>query len=197
MRADFAAPSATHGSSAGNHNATSFGESAFGNTGTSHGNVTTASTPATAAERPLATAQQVIDQIKVNITRAAKAGLDKVTIQLKPIELGRIDVQLEMSEDHKVRVTVTADNKDTLALLQNDARTLERTLNDAGLRTDANNLHFSLRSDSDAQNAGDGKNGGTNSKADAAGATTEDDDIAMTYDYAAAARVRGGIDTFA
>ncbi len=69
-------------------------------------------------------------------------------------------------------------------------------MNDAGLRTDANNLHFSLR-DSDAQNAGDGKNGGSNAKADNAGATTEEDEIAMTYDYTQAARARGGIDTFA
>ncbi|MBY0509770.1 MAG: flagellar hook-length control protein FliK [Rhodospirillaceae bacterium] len=197
MRADLAAPSATQGN--GNHGAASFGDSAFGNTGSSNNqtNATTAGAQTTATESPQRTAQQIIDQIKVNITRAAKAGLSNVTIQLKPIELGRIDVKLEMSEDHKVRVTVTADNKDTLALLQNDSRTLERTLNDAGLRTDANNLHFSLRSDSDAQNAGDGKNGGANAKADDSGATTEEDDIAMTYDYTAAARARGGVDTFA
>jgi len=148
------------------------------------------------AERPAATAQHVIEQIKVNITKAAKAGLDRVTIQLKPVELGRIEIKLEMSEDHKVRVTVTADTKDTLSLLQTDSRTLERTLNDAGLRTDANNLHFNLRSESDAQsaqgqNGRDGKNGG--------GETNEaaDEELPSSFDYAAAAYARGGVDTFA
>jgi flagellar hook-length control protein FliK len=197
MRADIAAAPTL---ASGNAGFTSHGESNFGGPGTntnSQTNAATASTATTATERPLATPQQIIDQIKVNITRAAKAGLDKVTIQLKPVELGRVDVQLEMSEDHKVRVTVTADNKDTLALLQNDSRTLERALNDAGLRTDSNNLHFNLRSESDAQTAGDGKNGGKNQSGSDAGAADDADDIAMTYDYGAAANARGGVDTFA
>jgi flagellar hook-length control protein FliK len=147
-------------------------------------------------ERPAATAQHVIDQIKVNITKAAKAGLDRVTIQLKPVELGRIEIKLEMSEDHKVRVTVTADTKDTLSLLQTDSRTLERTLNDAGLRTDANNLHFNLRSESDAQSAeGQNGRGGKNGASNANEAAGED--LASSYDYAAAAYSRGGVDTFA
>ncbi len=153
--------------------------------------------PANPTDRPAATAQLVIDQIKVNITKAAKAGLDRVTIQLKPVELGRIEIKLEMSEDHKVRVTVTADSRNTLSLLQTDARALERTLNDAGLRTDANNLHFNLRSDTDAQSA-DGQNGrgtgkqGADGHAEAAGETND-----INYDYAAAANARGGVDTFA
>ena len=198
VRADVAAPAPAQ-TGGGSGTQTSFGDTGFAGTGSStQSSATTSTTQTAAAERPLPPAQQIIDQIKVSITRAAKAGLDKVTIQLKPHELGRVDVQLEMSEDHKVRVTVTADNKDTLALLQNDQRTLERALNDAGLRTDSNNLHFSLRSDSDAQNAAnEGRNGGKNAAAADNGATDDADDIAMTYDYAEAARVRGGIDTFA
>jgi flagellar hook-length control protein FliK len=194
MRADIAAPAASQ--AGGSH--ASFGESSFDNAGAGNQSNATNSTSQTAAtERPLPPAQQVIDQIKVVINRAAKAGLDKVTIQLKPHELGRVDVQLEMSEDHKVRVTVTADNKDTLALLQNDSRMLERALNDAGLRTDANNLHFSLRSDAEARDSQQGQGGDRNGRADNNGATDESEDIAMTYDYTEIARARGGVDTFA
>jgi flagellar hook-length control protein FliK len=203
-RADIAAPAPTQAGGASNQPSyggdTSFSANTGSGTNTQQANAATASTPTTATERPLATAQQIIDQIKVNITRAAKAGLDKVTIQLKPVELGRIDIKLEMSEDHKVRVEVTADNKDTLHLLQTDSRTLEKTLNEAGLRTDTNNLHFSLRSDSDAQQtAQDGRNGsgGRNANTDNAGATNDTQDVAMTFDYAEAARSRGGVDTFA
>ncbi len=173
----------------------------FSNSNTNAPNATTStqSAASTAQERPTVTSQDVIDQIKVNITRASKAGLDRVTIQLKPLELGRIDVKLEMSEDHKVRVTVMADNAETLALLKSDSHSLERALNDAGLRTDANNLHFSLREDSgsrtnDGQN---GQNAAQGSSQNDDGDVAEDDYYAPTFDYAEAARQRGGIDTFA
>jgi len=183
-------------SSSGASNA-NMGFGAFTQSGPSSSQATQQAASANPTDRPAATAQQVIDQIKVNITKAAKAGLDRVTINLKPVELGRIEIKLEMSEDHKVRVTVTADNKDTLNLLQTDSRTLERTLNDAGLRTDANNLSFNLRSDSDA-GAADGQRGnGGNRNGANAHAETANDNTEQNFDYAAAAFARGGVDTFA
>jgi flagellar hook-length control protein FliK len=194
-RADLNAPiQAVESSSASQNNAQSGFESFSGGAQRSAANAETRSTAQTATDRPQVTPQQIVDQIKVVITRAAKSGLDKVTIQLKPAELGRIDVKLEMSEDHKVRVTVTADNKETLALLQSDSPTLERTLNDAGLRTDANNLHFSLRSESDPREAQNG--GGQNRSQGNGDAAAAADEIDPAFDYAAAARSRGGIDTF-
>lgn len=201
VRADAGLPAPAVTAAAGGQSSAGFADSGFtgagANSGAGANGAASTTTSTAAAERPFATAQHVIDQIKVNITRAAKAGMDRVTIQLKPQDLGRIEVRLEMSEDHKVRVTVTADNKDTLALLQNDARTLERALNEAGLRTDANNLHFGLRSESEAKTAGDDNGSGKNAAATDDGASDDEDDVAMTYDYAEAARVRGGIDTFA
>ncbi len=194
-RADLNAPiQAVESSNASQNNAQNGLESFSGGAQRSAANAETRSTAQTATERPQVTPQQIVDQIKVVITRAAKSGLDKVTIQLKPAELGRIDVKLEMSEDHKVRVTVTADNKETLALLQSDSPTLERTLNDAGLRTDANNLHFSLRSESDPREAQDG--GGQNRSKGNGDTAAAADEIDPAFDYAAAARSRGGIDTF-
>ncbi len=183
-------------SSSGASNA-NMGFGAFTQSGQSSSQATQQSASANPTDRPAATAQNVIDQIKVSITKAAKAGLDRVTINLKPVELGRIEIKLEMSEDHKVRVTVTADNKDTLNLLQTDSRTLERTLNDAGLRTDANNLSFNLRSDTDA-GAADGQRGnGGNKNSGNAHAETANDNAEQDFDYAAAAFARGGVDTFA
>lgn len=169
-----------------------------GNSSTSSTNASQATSQTSAPQRPAATVQEVVDQIKVSITRASKAGLDRVTIQLKPAELGRIDVKLEMSDDHKVRVTVMADTKDTLNLLQSDSHTLERALNDAGLRTDTNNLHFSLREGGD-QRTNDGQNGQNTARGSAHGdeADVAEDDYLPTFDYAAAARQRGGVDTFA
>jgi flagellar hook-length control protein FliK len=160
----------------------------------------TAAAQTSSAERPAPTqSQQVIDQIKVNITRAAKAGLDKVTIALRPEELGRIEIKLEMTQDGQVRANVTADNPATLELLQREARGLERALQDAGLNTDASDLEFNLRSEDHdrlAEQRDQRGQGGRNHSAggDQALAANENDEV---FDYQRAANLRGGVDTYA
>jgi flagellar hook-length control protein FliK len=160
----------------------------------------TAAAQTSSAERPAPTQpQQVIEQIKVNITRAAKAGLDKVTIALRPEELGRIEIKLEMTQDGQVRANVTADNPATLELLQREARGLERALQDAGLNTDASDLEFNLRSEDQdrlAEQRDQRGQGGRNHSAggDQALAANENDEI---FDYQRAANLRGGVDTYA
>lgn len=148
------------------------------------------------AERPQApSSSQVIDQIKVNINKSVKAGLDRVTIQLRPDNLGRIEVKMELSQDGKVRAFVNVESKETLDLLQRDSRGLEKALQDAGLRTDSNNLHFALKSD---QNAQDGKGQGGEGTAAANDNTDEDlNDLSVEeeeYERATAAAARGGVD---
>ncbi len=148
------------------------------------------------AERPPApSSSQVIEQIKVNINRSVKAGMDRVTIQLRPESLGRIEVKMELSQDGKVRAFVTVESRETLDLLQRDARGLERALQDAGLRTDSNNLHFALKSEAQDHN-------GKNQSAENGGASANDNDgeaealaeDEAVYDRALAAAQRGGVD---
>jgi hypothetical protein len=98
------------------------------------------------AQRPAANFRaEVLEQVSVNIQKAIKDGADRITIQLRPAELGRIDVRIEIAGDGRTLVHVAADRSDTLDLLQRDARDLARSLQDAGLRADAGNLQFSLR----------------------------------------------------
>jgi flagellar hook-length control protein FliK len=152
------------------------------------------------AEKPAATTpEQVIEQIKVNITRAAKAGLDRVTIQLRPEELGRIEIKLEMAKDGTVKAHIAAENPATLELLKSEARGMERALQDAGLRADADDLEFSLRGqDSERLDENAERNarrqGGDHAGEAAPGAENDND---PAYDYARAARMRGGVDTYA
>jgi len=87
----------------------------------------------------------VTEQISVQISKAVKAGIDRIDIQLRPKELGRVDVRLELTGDGKVNATVTVDTRETLELLKTDARGLERALDDAGLKSDSNSLNFNLR----------------------------------------------------
>jgi flagellar hook-length control protein FliK len=98
-----------------------------------------------------------MEQIAINVQKAVALGKDQVTIQLRPEELGRIDVRLEVGKDGQVSAQVRADRPETLDLLQRDARGLERVLQEAGLRADSGSLSFGLR----GENSGNGQSADT------------------------------------
>ena len=106
------------------------------------------------AGNPATSKQPAAEQVSVQITKAIKVGSDRISIQLRPAALGRIDVQMEMGADGRISAVITADNKETLDLLQRDSRSLERALQDSGLRTDSGSLSFNLRGQND-RSAGD------------------------------------------
>jgi flagellar hook-length control protein FliK len=85
------------------------------------------------------------DQVAVQMHRALASGKDRLSIQLHPAELGRIDIKLELAQDGSVRAVLQAERKDTMDLLQRDVRGLERALQNAGLQTDGNSISFDLR----------------------------------------------------
>ncbi|MCW8917028.1 MAG: flagellar hook-length control protein FliK [Magnetovibrio sp.] len=97
------------------------------------------------------TRAQVTEQVNVQIQKAIQGGMDKINIQLKPAHLGRVDIQLEMASDGRVTATVTADNKDTLDLLKQDSRELERAMREAGLQMNSGDLSFNLRENGQGQ----------------------------------------------
>jgi flagellar hook-length control protein FliK len=84
--------------------------------------------------------------IAVEIVSRMRDGMRRFDIRLDPPELGRIDVRLEMDRSGNVKTKLTLDRPETLELMQRDARGLERALQQAGLKTDAGGLEFSLRS---------------------------------------------------
>ena len=87
----------------------------------------------------------VADQVLVNIKQAVADGASHIKIQLNPEELGRVDVRMSVGLDGKTSMTIMADNRDTLDMLQREARHLERALTDVGLKPDASGLSFHLR----------------------------------------------------
>ncbi|MFQ5765087.1 MAG: flagellar hook-length control protein FliK [Rhodospirillales bacterium] len=107
--------------------------------------------------KPARTGHSVVNQITVKITKAIQAGNDKITIQLRPANMGRVEVKMELSHDNRLVALVTADSRETLELLQKDSRELQRALQEAGLRTDAGDLNFNLRGQ-DGQDADGGGN---------------------------------------
>lgn len=100
----------------------------------------------------------VTEQVHVTIRHAVKSGLDQVTIQLDPADLGRVDVRMDV-KDGRAQILIAAENRDTLALLQRDARGLEQLLQQSGIQADANAMQFELKGGQ--QQAGGGQDEGT------------------------------------
>lgn len=88
-------------------------------------------------------------QMALQVQRAIQDGNERLSIRLNPQELGRIDVQLEIGSEGKLRAKVMVENPQTLEMLRKDAGTLEKALQDAGLQTDQNSLTFSLQDNGD------------------------------------------------
>jgi flagellar hook-length control protein FliK len=105
---------------------------------------TNATSQATNAAR-MAAHLPVAEQVSTQISTAIKEGSDRIKISLHPSELGRVDVKLDVGHDGRVIAAVSVDKQETLDLLRQDARSLERALQDAGFQTGSNSLNFGLR----------------------------------------------------
>ena len=122
-----------------------------------------------AAPRPALLPQQAVaNQVAVQLAKAAANGATKFNIRLHPAELGRVDVRLEISSDGRVSAVVLADRPETLELLRNDSRILERALEQAGLHADSGALKFGLRdqrNENENRGGADGRGPDINSSA--------------------------------
>ncbi len=87
--------------------------------------------------------------LAIAMSRSLRDGITKFEIQMDPPELGRIEVQLELSKDGRVQAILSADNQDTLDLLQRDHKHLFKALQDSGLDLDSDSLNFSLNDGSE------------------------------------------------
>ena len=99
------------------------------------------------------------DQVQVAITRAAEEGVDRITIQLEPADLGRVEIRMEVGEHGRTHMVFTADKSSTLDALSRGAYGLERSLADAGIKTDAGTMEFNLRQPPQSANADSGQHG--------------------------------------
>jgi len=133
--------------------------------------------------------------LAVTIAARASAGATRFDIRLDPAELGRIDVQLTVDREGRVKSRLVVEKQETLELLQRDQRNLERALSQAGVQTTENSLEFSLK-DQGNQNPRDRQSeDGSHLRQ----VVIEDPDTvaalqASAATYARAAAMRGGVD---
>lgn len=89
--------------------------------------------------------KEVIDQVKVNITKSAVKGVDKIDISLKPEDLGHIEIKMQIAKDGKLSAHIISSRPETMEVLQKEVQNLQQAFNDAGFATDEGSLSFSFR----------------------------------------------------
>jgi flagellar hook-length control protein FliK len=134
--------------------------------------------PTQAAHRPAPFPPGMLaDQVAVNIQKGIAQGQDKITVQLRPQELGRVEIKLEMNHDGKMTAVVAAEKPETLDMLRQDARSLIDSLNQAGMKMDESGLNFTLQ---DGRNGGGGDDATARSGSDGGKAQGEEDALLET-----------------
>lgn len=126
--------------------------------------------------------------LAAQITRAATNGDNQnITINMRPAELGRVQVQLEFSADSKkVKTHITVEKAETFAMLQRDAHLLERALQDSGVDFGNSDLSFELSQDGnlfDQDPNGRGQNDAGGSSGSSDGEGEEMEIIETTVDW--------------
>ena len=105
----------------------------------------TANIDTTTATAPAAAAVAVpLDALAVHIARKVEGGESRFEIRLDPIELGKLDISVTVTDDGRVQAVIRAERPETLDMLQRDARLLEGQLRQSGLNVDSGSLNFSL-----------------------------------------------------
>lgn len=106
------------------------------------------------AHKHLATHTAAAEQVQVAITTMKDEELNSITLQLEPADLGRVEIKMDTVEG-KTSIAFLIDKPETLDSLARDARSLERMLQDAGVRADAGSMQFNLRQQAQEQAADD------------------------------------------
>lgn len=100
--------------------------------------------------------KEVVEQVKVNITKSAIKGVDNIDIKLKPEDLGHIQIKMQISKDGKLQAHIIASRPETVEMLREEVQSLEKAFQDAGFDTDSGSFSFSFSED--AENRGQDRN---------------------------------------
>lgn len=112
-----------------------------------------------AADHQAAQALPAAAQVAREIVRRFNGETTRFEVRLDPPELGRIEVRLEVSRDHRVTAMVAADSPQALSELARHARELTQTLQSAGLELSDQGLSFDLKQSRDETRNEDGGGG--------------------------------------
>ncbi len=146
--AESAKVSAVEGISSAGANNTTLGTAALAGNAKAEGRAQTSETSFRDIYKGMS--KEVIDQVKVNITKSAVKGVDNIEIKLKPEDLGHIEVKMQISKDGKLHAHIISSRPETMEILQREAGNLEKAFSEAGFDMDSGSLSFSFREGSES-----------------------------------------------
>ncbi|OPZ78903.1 MAG: Flagellar hook-length control protein FliK [Alphaproteobacteria bacterium ADurb.Bin438] len=133
-------------------------------------------------------ASEIANQIKVKVQNL-KQGEDKITIKLKPYELGDIEIKLNISKDGKVSAVINSNKQETMQIMQKDVEALQKMFNDNGYKADVSSFSFNFKgSNSQGQ---DGNNHQNNGSQNYASSNLSNDDAYVKEDSLPSYQGRG------
>ncbi|MGI4850470.1 MAG: flagellar hook-length control protein FliK [Janthinobacterium lividum] len=93
-------------------------------------------------------------QVEMEIRQAVHKGIHELEFDLNPLDLGKMNVRLNIDAEGQVKALIQAEKIETYELLQKDTTTRDiilKAFEEAGLMADGNSLHFSHQ-ESNARN---------------------------------------------
>ena len=97
--------------------------------------------------------KEISDQVNVVVNRELKNNNRRISIQLKPASLGRVDIQLILSADGMAVAKVKASNQDTLNVLRRDEKGISDILRENGFELENSGMEFELTKDNSNSDA--------------------------------------------
>ncbi len=94
---------------------------------------------------PVENRSQNITHQVVKVLNNLETKTQSITVQLDPVELGKIDIKMEISPKGETKVQILADKLETYALLAKSSDQIQSILGEKGLNQDSTSLNFGLR----------------------------------------------------
>jgi flagellar hook-length control protein FliK len=114
------------------------------------------------------------EQVSIHIAQAKIGKMDRVTLNLHPTDLGRVEIRMQVDSDQNTFVRIHSESRDTYDLLRADRGNLERILQDVGLKLDSGNLEFGYRGENQASDTQDNQGFANNSDDGSAQTNTQE-----------------------
>lgn len=114
---------------------------------------------ATATPPALQSAPAATIEVYSRIIERADGRAQRFEVRLDPVELGRVDVRIEIGADKKVHAVLAAHDSAALSDLMRGQRALERALSDAGIDLADNGVRFEMSNDASRGGSGQQRDG--------------------------------------
>ncbi|MBW8310007.1 MAG: flagellar hook-length control protein FliK [Candidatus Paracaedibacteraceae bacterium] len=85
-----------------------------------------------------------LNQIKEQLRQGLRKGETHLNIQLKPNDLGKVEIKLDISREGMVSALFKAENRETLEVLNRHSQDFQNLFKEAGLQADSQGMNFSM-----------------------------------------------------